>query len=136
MSKKVWLYIEAISLLLIMIVRVQIPRILGRQVIVERYVPGSLADLSYMLGSSALDSFPARLLLRVANGNTVFIHLHCDWETHKKRRYNTIESRRYMKHQEKIYWAFARKYAALTIDTSVSPIAEVQGMIRRELLTE
>jgi len=132
-GKKIWLYIEFLSLILIIILKVQIPRILGKVVVVERYIPSSIVDLTYMLGESVLYTFPLKLLLKMAGKNSIFVFLCCDWNTHKKRRHGMVESRRYMEHQERMYLTFARHYSSLKIDTSTTSIPKTHAIIRKNI---
>ena len=130
--------VEGISLLLAILLKVQLPsKLLKRLVIVERYIPSSLADFVCAFGISSLNSILVRILLALANDpKTVYVYLDADYETLIKRRGIRIEPEDYIKTQRMIYKQFAKNYNCLIIDTSKLDILTTQKVIREYIMEQ
>lgn len=122
-GRYVWQYLEFISVILMILVKIKINIMLGYTVIVERYIPGTLADFTYMFGGHFLNTFAARFLLRVIEKNALLIYLNTDYKVIVKRRGISAEPWDYVETQMKVYTWFFRHYPCHKIDTS-QPLAE------------
>jgi len=117
----VWGFIEFVSLLPWIILKVYLPKTLGYTVVAERYVVDTVVYLSYWLGYDFLQSFLARILLNFIPEGSVLIHL--DAETQllvgrlKRIRYD-IATQDYIVFQRRVYRMLNKMLKATTIDTS------------------
>lgn len=135
LGKLIKYFTEGISLIVVILLKVYLPRLLRYTVIVERYTAGSLADFVRAFGSSFLNTFLAKLLLTLANDHDViFVYLSADYETIVKRRGIRAESKDYIEIQRTIYDWFAKHYNCLIIDTTMSDIETTHKLIREHVL--
>ncbi len=134
LGRKLWLCLELLSLIPVIFVKVSLPRFLGYVVIVERYIPATLADLVYALGEFSLNSFIGKLLLRIIRTNTLLVFLDADYVTIANRRGEKTEPRMYINIQRRIYKFLSKLFECLVIDTSQLNMEETQRIIRSYVL--
>nr|MDO8044983.1 hypothetical protein [Candidatus Baldrarchaeota archaeon] len=132
LGKHIWMFIELVSLLLMLFTRVFLKKIAGYIIVVERYIAGTLADLVYIHGEPILNSIISRFLLKTVNNNrTIFIYLTADYKTIVGRRRLMSEPKDYIEAQETAYRWFARHFNnCLVINTSKSTIEDTQKTIQ------
>jgi len=128
LNMQIWLFAELVSILPTILLKVYLPKFLRRIVVVERYIPGILADLVYASDRSFLNSFSARLLLRLCN-NVIFVYVDADYETVVKRRGLQAEPRDYYETQQMVYRLFANDHNCLVINAGVLDIEAIRELI-------
>lgn len=119
--QRVWGFIEFVSILPWIILKVYLPKILGYTVITERYVIDTVVYLGYWLGCDFLHSFLARILLSFIPKSSVLIHLDAERQlliSRLKRIRYDVATEDYIVFQLRVYRMLSRMLKATTIDTS------------------
>lgn len=126
---RVRLALEFVSVVLL-ILKVKLLKALGYVVIVEKYIPFSIASLSYIYGSSFLKGKTSDILSRFMKG-TCQIRLDVDYAEHLNRRGVDSENLEWILCQRQVYEHFARARTSTTINTEERGLEEAQSMIRQ-----
>lgn len=122
--KRVWCFIEFISVLPWIFLKVYLPRFLGYTVVAERYVVDTVVYLAYWLGHGLLQGFLAKVLLSFIPRDSVLIHLDSEAQILSERIQNDIVTEDFLAYQQKVYPLLAKKLGAVTINTSNFSIIE------------
>lgn len=125
--------LEFVSVLAVDLLRVRLPRLLGYNIIVERYLLTTLADLTYIFGWDFLDTIVAKLLVKLIPKDVYFVFLDADYSALAKRRGVKTEPEAYLEVQKSIYKWFAKRRGYVTIDTSNLSVHDTQAIIRQAL---
>lgn len=130
-SRIIWAWIEFISLLPWIVIRVYLPLLMGINVLADRYLIDSIVSISYSLNDPRFAfSFLARLMLRLIPKNSILIYLDSEYEEIRKRRGEMADTEEYILFQKSIYNVLSRVLGALRIDTSKRGIMETAENIR------
>lgn len=132
---KVRLLLEMLSLLP-QILRVKFFVLAGYIVVVEKYVPYTLACINYVFKDSTLRNFVVRFLCRLISDNNLLIMLDIDHETHINRRGGDCEPEEWICFQRKFYLRFAGFKNCIFINTKSINVAETQKMLRKIILAK
>lgn len=114
----------------VLVLRTRLLKALGYIVIVERYVPSTIAALTYIYGKGFLKRYIAALLLRFMSG-TLQIRLDINYQTHLQRRETTFQKREWILIQRAIYNRFTPNI--LSINTESMSLNASQDLIRQSL---
>jgi thymidylate kinase len=129
--RALWPWIELMSVLPLILIRVKIPSLLGRVVVCERYTVDSVPSISYITGDKAFDQhFVARVLISMIPRSYALVNLDCDYHTLISRRGGLAESEEFIEIQRKMYQRFRTKLGALYVDTATTDVSETQSLIR------
>jgi energy-coupling factor transporter ATP-binding protein EcfA2 len=128
-SKSILLFLEIVSIVLVDLIKIRIPKLLGNWVIVEKYIPITLADLTLIYSRPFFKSMAARFLLRLVPANAYGIFLEVDYEDLLKRRGEKIESKKYLGSQDVVCKWYATHYNCLIVDTSKIDVKKTHGLI-------
>jgi len=116
--KRFWGFIEFISILPWILIKVKLPLLLGYVVIADRYVVDSIVSVAYFLGGyESLPEYAAKFLLSMVSG-AFLIHLDAETEIIIERRKDEKLDLDFIRFQRKFYLAFATFFGALSINTS------------------
>lgn len=116
--------------LVLLVLKLRLLKALGYVIIVEKYIPFSIASLSYIYGSSFMNGKTTNILSRFMK-DTCQIRLDVDWSVHVSRRGKDSESLEWILWQKKVYERFARAPNCITIDTERAGLKETQSSIRQ-----
>lgn len=125
---KVRLILEMMGVL-ISIFKISCFRLLGYTVVVEKYIPSTIASLIYIFDGS-IPKETLSLLLKFIRNDTYLILLDIDYITHLKRRSEMAEPQDWIECQRNVYRKIALSYNCKVIDTSSLGIEETQNAIR------
>jgi thymidylate kinase len=128
-SKSILLFLEIISLVIVDLIKIRIPRLLGNWIIVEKYIPITIADLTLIYGKTFFKSIAARFLLRLIPASVYGIFLKVDYEDLLERRGEKIESKKYLSSQNVVCEWFAKQYCCLVVNTSETDIERTHELI-------
>lgn len=131
-EKRMWSFIEFVSVVPLIIGRVYFPLLLGRRVIAERYVIDTVVYNNYYIGSSF--KAYARILLRMIPKDSLIVHLDASENDVMSRRLDDLVSRRFIEYQLENYRAIASSLHALSINTSVEGIEEASKRILQRMI--
>ena len=134
--KGLWGFIEFVSVLPWILLKVYLPRFLGFTVVAERYVIDTVAYLGYWLGEDFLQSFWARSLISFIPRNSKLIFLDGDTQDLLKRIRNDYVRRDFLVFQRRVYHCFAKVLGATVVNTSESNVEEAFRSIIASLSTE
>jgi len=122
--RRLWQFLEFISILPWIITRFYLPKALGYVVVSERYVVDTVVYLGYWLGEDTLLSFLSRVLLSFVPRDSFLIHMDAETSVLLQRRFDDVITEDYIVFQRKAYKTLARSLNALTIDTTSSGAEE------------
>jgi len=129
--RALWAWIEFLSVLPLVLVRVYLPLMLGYVVIAERYVFDSVVAISYILGDNGFThSWRARTLLRMIPKDALLVYLRSDYQCILLRRGRLAESPRFIEHQIRQYDALAAAFGCPVISTGNRSVQETQALVR------
>lgn len=128
-SKIILITLELINLVIADLIKVRIPRLLGYCVIIEKYFPVTLADLTFIFNSGFLNSFLARMIISLIPKDAQCIFLDADYEALLKRRGDKTEAKSYLDLQCSISRWYAKNYPCLVINTSEISIQKTHQQI-------
>ena len=128
-GKVILLSLEILNLVIIDLVKVRIPRMFGYCIIIEKYLPVTIADLSDIFGSNFINGFWAKFVIKLIPKDLCCIYLYADYENLQKRRGDKTESKEYLDLQCKISKWYAEHNPCLVIDTTKKNIEESHEMI-------
>ena len=108
-SKKLWLWIDAISTLIKLVVSVHIPLLLGYTVIADRYIPDTIVAMTLTVRSiRIIKEIPVKLLLSILRKNkNIIIMLDCDYGCIKARRKALVEPKPIISWQRLVFKVLA-----------------------------
>ena len=117
--KRFWGFIEFISVLPWILIKVKLPLLLGYVVIAHRYVVDTIVSVAYFLGDyTFLNGYAAKILFNLLSKSAFLIHLDTETEVIKERRNDEELDLDFIQFQRKCYLSFATTLGALSIDTS------------------
>jgi len=117
--KRFWSFIEFISVLPWILIKVKLPLLLGYVVIAHRYLVDTIASVAYFLGDNEFPSGnAAKILLAMISKGAFLIHLDAEIETIMERRKDEELDLDFIQFQRKFYLSFATLLGALSINTS------------------
>jgi thymidylate kinase len=125
---RVRLSLEFLSIALL-VLKVQLLKRFGYVVVVEKYMPFTLASLIYGYGPSIRTTFEFRMLLRFAQG-PCYIMLDSDYSTHLERRGMHSEYPRWIELQRRVYQRFARLAGCPVLNTRNIGLRETHHIIK------
>lgn len=128
-NKLLLLMLELFNLVIVDLFKVRIPRLFGYCIVIEKYLPVTLADLTQIFGSKFLDSLPARFLLSLIPEDLHCVFLNATYESLLKRRGTKTEPRHYLELQCAICEWYAKNNPCLVIDTSKTSIKDTHESI-------
>jgi thymidylate kinase len=118
-SRLIWSSIEVISVIPVILLQVYLPLSRGYVVVAERYVLDSVASIAYFLAdANFIDSWNARLLMKLVPRNTVFIFVDADYQTILHRRGETAGPIDYTEFHRQVFNRLANRMGAYRIDTT------------------
>jgi thymidylate kinase len=117
--KRFWGFIEFISVLPWILIKVKLPLLLGYMVIADRYVVDTIVSVAHFLGdNSFLYGYAAKILLNMVSKGAFLVHLDAGTEVLIERRRDEEIDPDFIEFQRKVYPLFAASLGALSIDTS------------------
>ncbi len=133
--RKLWPYIELLSMLPLLFCRVYLPSKLGWIVVSERLTIDTIPALTWLLEDA---NFPnsrlARILIGFTPSDSCIVNLECDYNTVLNRRHSTAEPMKFIETQIEIYSDLQRKMPMLTIDTSKHTVEETQALVQNYVM--
>lgn len=132
-GKVILLFLELFNLVIIDLFKVRLPRLFGYSIVIEKYLPVTIADLTSTLGPDFLDSLSARFLTCLIPKDVYCIFLNADYDSLFERRGIKTEPRPYLELQSKICKLYAKNHKCLVIDTSKINIKETHELIKNYL---
>ncbi len=133
-SRWIWAWIEFISLLPWVLLKVHLPLLLGRIVIAERYLIDSITSIAYTLNDPDFaSSLVARLMLRLIPKNPILIYLNLNYRDVKNRRGDMADAEDFIEFQKSMYDKLSRYLRATNIDTTLRGVEETALIIRNLL---
>ena len=142
---KLWLYLDVVSIAVKFLFSVLIPLKLGYVVLVEEYIPATIADyiyLSKIIGfalkpKSFAITFPLRLMYTGGFTHTIFTDAENDVLKNRQRRRGSFEEKEdYLSMQRNLLLSISRKLSnrLLYLDTGKRTIEETHKLIRTWLM--
>lgn len=127
---RVWPFIEFISVLPWVILKVNLAKLLGFVVVTDRYLIDNIVSVSIRSKDLLFaDSFLGRLLLRMIPNSAAIIHLDVDMDTVLRRRSDIEYTTEEIRHQITLYRQLAEKMKACTVNTTMLNIKETKAVI-------
>lgn len=121
----IWPFIEFISILPWIILKVYLPILFGYTVVADRYLIDTIVTVSTRVGNRDLsEGFFGRLLLRFMPKDSVIILLIADLNTILRRREDVEYTYKELQHQISLYRSLARRFNAYEIDTTEVSLKE------------
>lgn len=131
---KVWPFIEFVSVLPWILLKVYFPVFFGFIIIADRYVTDTVVMISTSVKDEAfVDSFLGRLLLKMIPKGTIIIHLDIDLDTVLRRRLDIEYTIPEIENQIMLYRTLADKVGAYTINTAKLGVEETIEEILEKL---
>jgi len=116
--KRFWGFIEFISVLPWILVKVKLPLLLGYVVIADRYVVDTIVSVAYFLGGYGfLSGYAAKILLSMVSG-AFLIHLDAETDVIIERRKDEKLDSDFIRFQRRFYPLFATLLGVLSVNTS------------------
>lgn len=134
--KALWGFIEFVSVLPLILLKVYLPRLVGFTVVAERYVVDTITYLGYWLGEDFFKSFWAKALMSFIPRNSKLIFLDGDTNDLLRRIHDDYVRRDFLLFQKSVYNAFAKALGATVVNTSKSNVEEVFQCVIMSLSTE
>jgi thymidylate kinase len=134
---RLWPYIEFVSIVPLVILRVCIPIKLGFTVVCERYVIDTIVSVAYLFGDPNLvGGLPERVLLGFIPKNSLIVYLTANEDLLLMRRKDEPVTKKFINFQLLLYNVYAKKLNAISVDTSRVEKNRVQETIRSRLNLE
>jgi thymidylate kinase len=131
MNRLIWSWIEFISIMPLIILRVYLPLLMRRVVIADRYLIDSIVSIAYFLKDpNFTSSFVARMMLCLIPKESILIHFDSDYEEIERRRGIMTDSEEYINFQRLMYAKLSRSLGAIKIDTSGMSVEETAERVR------
>jgi len=129
-GKQVWAFIEFISVLPLILIKVIIPLKLGYIIVADRYVFDVIISTSFYIDDlSFVDHRLAKLLKKLIPPDSLLIHLDTDYNTLRQRRGDSVEAQVFIDFQKRGYERLSEGYETHYIDTSKLTIDETSKAI-------
>ena len=129
-SKKLWAWLECLSILPKALLSVIMPVKAGCIVVADRYVLDSIASIAYTLRRPDFaESLPARLLLALIPTGSVLIYVDAPSHEIARRRGRLADPEGYLEAFRSTCRELARRLNAPTIDTSRLSVEQAHGLI-------
>lgn len=133
---KIWSFIEFVSILPWIILRVNLPIFLGFTIVSDRYLIDSVVSISMRVQDMFFaNTFLGRLLLKMIAKETIVIHLDVDLYTILDRRPDIEYTIEEVQHQIALYRLLAKKIGAFTIYTAMLSVKETESKILNSLIS-
>lgn len=127
--KGFWGFIEFVSVLPWILIKVKLPSLLGYVVIADRYVVDTIVSVAYYLGGyKFLSKFYTKTLLSMVS-DAFLIHLDAEIDDIVKRRKDEKLDLVFIRFQRKFYCSFANLLGSLNVDTSKTSILDTSNVI-------
>jgi thymidylate kinase len=131
--KRFWGFIEFISVLPWILIKVKLPLLLGYVVIADRYVVDTIVSVAHFFGDyEYLSGYAAKILLTMVSKDAFLIHLDAKTEVILERRKDEEIDVDFIRFQRKAYPLFAASLGALSIDTSNKDATDTFNVILGE----
>jgi thymidylate kinase len=135
LRRLVWVWIEFISIIPRILIKVYLPSLIGEIIITERYLIDSVVSIAYAIDDDKFDSrLIAKILIRFIPKNSILIHLDSDYETVNKRRRNLTDPEEFFRFQQILYDKLSAYLGATKINTCEQGIEETAKEIRKLVL--
>ena len=144
---KLWLYLDVVSIAVKFLLSIFVPLKLGYVVLVEEYIPATIADYIYL--SRIVDfvlkpksfaiTFPLRLMYMGGFTHTIFMDAENDILKSRQRQRGSFEEREdYLNMQRNLLLSISRKLSnrLLYLNTGKQAIEETHRLIRNWLMDE
>lgn len=132
-SKSLLMIFEIFNLVVADLFKVRMPKLLRYWVVVEKYIPVTIADFHIIFDRQFSDSLMTRFLLRLVPRDAYGIFLDINYESLLKRRGRKTEPRKYLELQNVVGKWYAKHYHCLIIDTSKTDIQRAHELIMNYL---
>ena len=117
--KGFWGFIEFVSVLPWILIKVKLPLLLGYVVIAHRYVVDTIVSVAYFLGDDEfLNGYAAKILFNLVSKGAFLIHLDTETEIIEERRKDEELDLDFIQFQRRCYLSFVTILGALSINTS------------------
>ena len=131
--KGFWGFIEFVSVLPWILIKVKLPLLLGYVVIAHRYVVDTIVSVLHFLGDyEFLHGNMAKILLTMVSKDAFLIHLDAETEVIMERRKNEELDLDFIQFQRRLYPSFATFLGALSINTSNKNVMDTFKIILNE----
>ena len=132
--RRLWPFLEFISVLPWVILKVYLPLFLSFTVVADRYTIDTVVTVAIRVGNLNFPrSFLGRLMLKMIPKGNVIIQLDVDVDTLLKRRYDVEYTLQEIKDQRALYKSLAKGLHTYTLDTTILPASETLRKIINEL---
>ena len=129
-ARKVWPVIEFLSVLPLIIFKVELPILFGYKIVFDRYLIDTIVSISLSTQNmSFADSFIGRLLLKMIPKEFVVIILDADLSTVLKRRPDIEYSFDEVTNAMKLYRVLGRKMKAFSLNTTILTIEQTKKKV-------
>lgn len=130
-GRMIWSWIEFLSLLPVVIIRVYIPLWNGCVVIADRYIVDSIVSIAYALNEPNFAStLLAKIMLFFIPKNSLLIHLDSDYDEIERRRGGKADSQELIVFQRSMYNDISKIIGAVKINTAEENIEDTALIIR------
>jgi len=127
--KRFWGFIEFISVLPWILIKVKLPLLLGYVVIADRYVVDTTVSVAYFLGGYGfLSEYAAKILLSMVS-DAFLIHLDAETEVIIERRKDEKLDLDFIQFQRRFYPSFATLLGVLSVNTSNKSVMDTFKII-------
>jgi len=128
--KGIWGFIEFMSVLPWVLIKVKLPWLLGYVVIADRYVVDTIVSVAYFLGDyEFLSKCTAKILLTMVSKGAFLIHLDAEEEVIMERRKNEKLDPDFIQFQRRLYPSFATLLGVLSVNTSNKSVMDTFKII-------
>ena len=135
--RKIWPFIEFISVLPLIIFKVKIPLLLGYRIVCDRYTIDTIVSVTlYTRNMNFLNSILGKILLKMIPKESTIILLDADYLTVLKRRPDIEYTENEIKKGIRIYRTLSRKLNMFSIDVQTHTIEQVRNRVINILFTK
>jgi thymidylate kinase len=125
-----WGFVEFVSVLPWILIKVKLPMLFGYIVIADRYLIDTIVSVAYYLADvTFLTGHAARILLATLSEHAVLINLNADTAVIAARRRDEKLDFDFIRFQQKAYILFAKGLGALSLDTSHKDAIDTLNLI-------
>ena len=132
-GRRIWPWIELLSIIPHLVLKVFFKRALGEIIIADRYLADTIVHTSIATLRYTLDSYPARLLLRLLKDSKL-IYIDVSPEESRARRAKSADPAIYLEIQRALYRRIASITRSTVINSTNLEIAQVYTTLRRLVL--
>jgi hypothetical protein len=127
---RLWPWLELASVIPLVIIRVYIPRLLGFNVVAERFVVDSVVNISFYLSDPFFyKNIVAKILIGFLPKDAILIHIDSDYQTMLTRRGQIVDPEEFISFQRTEYAVLKQSLNTVTINTSHLNVQQVHSMI-------